>query len=129
MSDGQWPVSDEWEMLGVHWHGHVEEVPMAVAKTRKERLVALPDEVLLTPQEVAAWLAGAVKAAAGLPEDANFGDSVSVWVSLASQGESIVTGVRQQCTVAADAVTDTECDCQSEHEKPAVARLGRRRRS
>jgi hypothetical protein len=56
----------------------------------------------------------------------DFADSMRVWKSLASRGESVSTGVNGQITVTAEAVTERECDCQIAG--PAVSRLSKGRR-
>lgn len=113
--------------MDVHWHGYVEEVPLGKAKKAAERRESAPHEVMTTPQEVAAWVESTVKAAASSLEDTDFKDSLQVWTSLASHAESITTGVADEITVTADALTAQECDCLSR--KPSsVSRLSKSRR-
>jgi len=121
--------------LGLHWHGYVERVALAHAATREERLAGEPDEVMVNPEEVAAWLEGTIKAATtpapikgkGVEDVRDFRDSLAVWRSLASRGESVSTGVNGQITVTADAVTERECDCQVTG-SASVSRLSKGRR-
>src|SRR5215472_17079481 len=88
-----WAVGEAWAGLGMHWHGYVERVPLAHAATRDERLGTEPDEVMVNPDEVAAWLEGTIKAAtspapikgATLEDTRDFDDSMRVWRSLASR--------------------------------------------
>jgi hypothetical protein len=135
MSKDDWAVVDAWTGLSLHWHGYVERVPLAHAATREQRLNTEPDEVMANPDEVAAWLEGTIKAAsspapikgATVEDVRDFGDSLRVWRSLASKGESVATGVHGQITVTAEAVTERECDCQISA-PPAVSRLNKGRR-
>lgn len=135
VSNDDWPVADAWAGLGLHWHGYVERVALAHAGTREERLAGEPDEVMSNPDEVAAWLEGTIKAATGpapikgatVDDLRDFGDSMVVWRSLASRGESVSTGVNGQITVTADAVTERECDCQTSG-SASVSRLSKGRR-
>jgi hypothetical protein len=135
MSKDDWAVGDAWTDLRLHWHGYVERVPLAHAATRDERLATEPDEVMANPDEVAAWLEGTIKAAASpapikgatVDDVRDFGDSMQVWRSLASKGESVSTGVHGQITVTAEAVTARECDCQVSS-PGSVSRLNKGRR-
>ncbi|HEX3779644.1 MAG TPA: hypothetical protein VHX38_08230 [Pseudonocardiaceae bacterium] len=140
MSKDDWAVADAWTGLRMHWHGYVERVALAHAATREQRLKTEPDEVMVNPDEVAAWLEGTIKAASapapikpaqakgGSAEDGrDFADSMQVWRSLASQGESVSTGVRGQIMVTAEAVTERECDCQIAA-PGSVSRLSKGRR-
>ena len=140
MSKDDWAVADAWVGLRLHWHGYVERVALAHAATREQRLKTEPDEVMVNPDEVAAWLEGTIKAASApapikpsqvkgvAAEDArDFADSMQVWRSLASQGESVSTGVRGQIMVTAEAVSERECDCQIAA-PGSVSRLSKGRR-
>ena len=135
VSTEDWAVADAWAGLGLHWHGYVERVALAHAGTREERLAGEPDEVMANPDEVAAWLEGTIKAATGpapikgatVEDTRDFADSITVWKSLASRGESVSTGVNGQITVTADAVTERECDCQISG-SASVSRLSKGRR-
>ncbi|HEX3790890.1 MAG TPA: hypothetical protein VHW44_23710 [Pseudonocardiaceae bacterium] len=146
MSKDDWPIADQWAALGMHWHGYVERVALAHAATREERLTGEPDEVMVNPDEVAAWLEGTIKAATApapikggksansasikaskVDDLRDFADSMTVWRSLASRGESVSTGVNGQITVTADAVTERECDCQITG-SASVSRLNKGRR-
>lgn len=119
MSKNDWTVVDAWAGLNLHWHGYVERVALAHAASREARLTTEPDEVMTNPDEVAAWLEGTIKAAsapapikgAAVDDGRDFADSVRVWRCLASQGDSVSTGVNGQITVTAEAVTERECDC------------------
>jgi hypothetical protein len=135
-----WAVAEAWTGLGLHWHGYVERVALAHAATREDRLGTEPDEVMVNPDEVAAWLEGTIKAATSpaplkgtslkgttLEDMRDFADSMRVWKSLASRGESVSTGVNGQITVTAEAVTERECDCQIAGPGP-VSRLSKGRR-
>jgi hypothetical protein len=138
--DEDWAVADAWTGPRLHWHGYVERVALAHAATREQRLKTEPDEVMVNPDEVAAWLEGTIKAASApapikpaqakgaVVEDArDFADSMQVWRSLASQGESVSTGVRGQIMVTAEAVSERECDCQIAAPS-SVSRLSKGRR-
>ncbi|HWE89358.1 MAG TPA: hypothetical protein VG317_07830 [Pseudonocardiaceae bacterium] len=135
MGKDDWSIADAWNGLSMHWHGYVERVALAHAKTRDQRLGTEPDEVMVNPDEVAAWLEGTIKAAtspapikgATVEDVRDFADSMQVWRSLASNGESVSTGVRGQITVTAEAVTERECDCQASGPAP-VSRLSKGRR-
>jgi hypothetical protein len=135
-----WAVAEAWTGLGLHWHGYVERVALAHAASREDRLGTEPDEVMVNPDEVAAWLEGTIKAATSpaplkgtslkgtkLEDLRDFADSMRVWKSLASRGESVATGVNGQITVTAEAVTERECDCQIAGPGP-VSRLSKGRR-
>lgn len=135
-----WAVAEAWTGLGLHWHGYVERVALAHAATRDDRLSTEPEEVMVNPDEVAAWLEGTIKAATSpaplkgttlkgttLEDLRDFADSMRVWRSLASRGESVSTGVNGQITVTAEAVTERECDCQIAGPGP-VSRLSKGRR-
>ena len=140
MTKDDWAVAEAWTGLGLHWHGYVERVALAHAASREDRLGTEPDEVMVNPDEVAAWLEGTIKAAtspapmkgaspkgATLEDLRDFADSMRVWRSLASRGESVSTGVNGQITVTAEAVTERECDCQIAGPGP-VSRLSKGRR-
>ncbi|HEY3747572.1 MAG TPA: hypothetical protein VGL80_00125 [Pseudonocardiaceae bacterium] len=140
MTKDDWAVAEAWTGLGLHWHGYVERVALAHAASREDRLGTEPDEVMVNPDEVAAWLEGTIKAATSpaplkgtslkgttLEDLRDFADSMRVWKSLASRGESVSTGVNGQITVTAEAVTERECDCQIAGPGP-VSRLSKGRR-
>ncbi|HEX5402106.1 MAG TPA: hypothetical protein VFX16_07375 [Pseudonocardiaceae bacterium] len=140
MTKDDWAVAEAWTGLGLHWHGYVERVALAHAATRDDRLSTEPEEVMVNPDEVAAWLEGTIKAATSpaplkgttlkgttLEDLRDFADSMRVWRSLASRGESVSTGVNGQITVTAEAVTERECDCQIAGPGP-VSRLSKGRR-
>jgi hypothetical protein len=135
MGTNDWSIGDAWNDLNMHWHGYVERVALAHAETREQRLGTDPEEVMVNPDEVAAWLEGTIKAAtspapikgATVEDPRDFADSMRVWRSLASHGESVSTGVRDQLTVTAEAVTERECDCQAAGPAP-VSRLNKGRR-
>jgi hypothetical protein len=135
VNNEDWTIAESWTSLSMHWHGYVERVALAHAATRDERLSTEADEVMVNPEEVAAWLEGTIKAAASpapikgatVEDLRDFADSLRIWRSLASRGESVSTGVNGQITVTAEAVTERECDCQISGPGP-VSRLSKGRR-
>lgn len=96
---------NNWQQLGLHWHGHVIETQRADAAARRS---LAPTEVLSSPLEVTTWLETTLKAVTGAGDDTHYTDSVGVWAELAEQGESIETGTRT-VSIAADGLTESEC--------------------
>jgi hypothetical protein len=99
---------------GLHHHGYVERVSMTAAMTAVDRRRHLdPVEVMHRPEEVATWLVATVCHAMGKSDvDGNWEDERKLWAELASQGETIVTGVAGGPTITAEAVHDPACDCE-----------------
>ncbi|MCP2169249.1 hypothetical protein [Goodfellowiella coeruleoviolacea] len=131
----EWPVEQTWQLRNTHWHGYVEHTSLDAAPSRQERLERTPEEVLSTPEEVAAWLEVNLRGATAPPgtegkkgakDLRDFSDSRQVHLSLASRGESIYTGVRGMFTLAVEAVTATEC--RNTHDGAEVAPLKSSRR-
>ncbi|WP_016698057.1 hypothetical protein [Actinoalloteichus spitiensis] len=124
----QWPVENEWATRELHWHAYVEDQSMASARSRRERLDGEPDQVLLTPKDVATWLDTQLKRATApanketgkrAKDDRDFGDSFRVHESLASRGESIYTGIRLDTTFAVEAVSPADCSL-GDHTRPVT---------
>lgn len=97
---------------GLHHHGYVERCTLSHAQTEAERRMLEPDEVMHSPDEVAAWLAGTLRAAMGLTEDeVAFADETEIWLTESRRGETIVTGLNEGPTITAEAVYDSNCEC------------------
>lgn len=128
-----WPITQDWKSRGLHWHAYVEQRSLSAAGEREDRLQQQPAELLATPTEVATWLDVSLRSAMALPSEEkdatdsrDFSDSFRVHESLASQGESIYTGVQGDITFMVEAVTENEC--QVPHEGPEVSSLRKRRK-
>ncbi len=112
----------------LHHHGYVERVTMSSAMSRSDRLRRMePDEVMRTPEEVAEWLVSTLRAAMGKPEeDEGFQDERELWLDLARNGESITTGLGDGPTISAEAVWDTDCQCEAPPLVPVTTNKKRR---
>lgn len=98
---------------GLHHHGYVERSTLSHALSAAERRMLDPDEVMHSPDEVAAWLAGTLRAAMGLTEDeVGFTDETEIWLTESRRGETIVTGLNDGPTITAEAVYDSNCECE-----------------
>jgi hypothetical protein len=72
-----------------------------------------PVESMHRPEEVATWLIATVCHAMGKPDvEGNWDDERALWAELATQGETIVTGINGGPTITAEAVQDPACDCE-----------------
>jgi len=98
---------------GLHHHGYVERSTLSNALTAAERRMLEPDEVMHSPDEVAAWLAGTLRAAMGRSEEeVAFTDETEIWLAESDRGETIVTGLHEGPTITAEAVYDSNCECE-----------------
>ncbi|MBK0870623.1 MAG: hypothetical protein IJH84_15355 [Saccharopolyspora sp.] len=110
---------------GLHHHGYVERSTLSNALTAPERRMLDPDEVMHSPEEVAAWLAGTLRAAMGLTEDeVAFTDENQIWLTESRRGETIVTGLNDGPTITAEAIYDSNCECERQL-KPVPAKKRR----
>jgi hypothetical protein len=99
---------------GLHHHGYVEQVSMSDALGAVDRRRNLdPVEVMHSPEEVATWLVATVCHAMGKQDvDGKWEDERELWIELAREGETIVTGLNAGPTITAEAVYDPACDCE-----------------
>lgn len=93
-----------------HHHGYVDERPLSQALPVADLRQDDPLESMHSARDVAEWLAGALRGALG-KEGVVFSDEKQLWAQEASRGETIVTGLQNGPTIAAVAVSDSECDC------------------
>lgn len=105
-------VSSQWSELGLRWFAYAEPHRLADGGRKlagsAERIGRAPDDVLLTPQAVADWIA---RATARLAKDADpdgrrlqglMVDSTRLNASIAARGRSTYASVRLSLTDVVD---------------------------
>jgi hypothetical protein len=99
----------------LHYHGHVIPTWSPSPELTQESFT----KPLNGAHEVAGWLAGEMREAIGKP-DLTLSDEISLWVRLASDRETITTGLPGGPTITAKLMTDAMCRC----ERPELHPVG-----
>lgn len=121
---------DLWRTVNVHWHGYVEISsgdPFEKISTRDERLEKPPDVALMSPDDVAQWLADMTRKHAHpevvhligpgggtgmIGDDGHINHDMIENFDVLCRGDSVYYDFRRQddrMRLWAEAVTDNEC--------------------